>query len=188
MVVVKTRLTALEAEEAVLCGRLPADGSWELVEGEVVPVMPTEGYHGEVCVEIISVLRPVARQIGAKMFDGQTGFIVGGEREQVRMPDVSLVTRERLHIVPTRGFVRGAPDLAVEVLSEGQFGEAYALAKISEYFAAGGKLVLLVDPRAQTVRAYEAGSQTYSEYSGNAELTLDAIAPGFKARVSAFFP
>ncbi|MDE3074139.1 MAG: Uma2 family endonuclease [Chloroflexota bacterium] len=46
----------------------------------------------------------------------------------------------------------GAPDLAVEVLSEGQHGEAYAKPKVREYFEAGAQLVWLVDVNRREVR------------------------------------
>jgi len=188
VIVEKRRLTPAEAEAKVRNGELPEDGSWELMEGLVVPVVPAKSYHGEVCLEIGAVIRPWAREIGAKMFDGQTGFIVGQHRQQVRSPDVSLVTKERLHIVPDDGFVREAPDLAIEVLSDEQFAESYALAKISEYFGAGCKLVLLFDPKQKIIRALEKGSQVWKTYPTDSELTLDAIAPGFLAKVSSFFP
>jgi Uma2 family endonuclease len=81
-----------------------------------------------------------------------------------------------------------APDLAVEVLSQEQQGEAYARPKVAEYLAAGSKVVWLVDYEARNVRSYQAGKAEYTVYSGDDVITLDAIAPGFSAPVSAFFP
>jgi Uma2 family endonuclease len=59
---------------------------------------------------------------------------------------------------------------------------------VPEYLAAGAKVVWLADPDAKTVRVYEAGKAEYVIYSGDAEITLDAIGPGFRAPVSVFFP
>ncbi len=50
------------------------------------------------------------------------------------------------------------------------------------------KVVWLVNPEDRTVRVYEAGKSEFAIYSGDAEITLDQIAPGFRAKVSSFFP
>jgi Uma2 family endonuclease len=70
----------------------------------------------------------------------------------------------------------------------GQFGDAYRRRKVPEYLEAGAKVVWLLDPRNRTVRAFEAGSSEVIIYSGDEEITLDRIAPGFRAPISSFFP
>ena len=97
------------------------------------------------------------------------------------------MSKDRLHILRGTGFATGAPDLAVEVLAASQYGEAYAISKMGEYFAAGSKVIWFADLRSHAVRAYEAGKSEYLVYSADAEITLDAIAPGFRCRVSGFF-
>jgi Uma2 family endonuclease len=75
----------------------------------------------------------------------------------VRIPDVAFVRREKLPggrrpSEPIAGLV---PDLAVEVLSEGNTrGEMQR--KLREYFVAGVTLVWLVDPRQRHVEVYTA--------------------------------
>jgi len=115
--------------------------------------------------------------------------MVGARRQQVRSPDVSLVTRQRLHILPPgKVLATEAPDLAVEVLSPEQHGEAHARPKVAEYLAAGAKVVWLVDPDSTTVRAYEPNRDEYAIYSADTEINLDQIAPGFSAPVGSFLP
>ena len=74
------------------------------------------------------------------------------------------------------------PDLCVEVLSPEQHGEAYARSKVAEYLDSGAKVVWLVDPEQRTARVYEAGKREFATYSGDAEITLDVIAPAFVTR------
>jgi Uma2 family endonuclease len=75
----------------------------------------------------------------------------------VRIPDVSFVSWERLpgRKIPTDPIPDLAPDLAVEVLSEGNTPGEMAR-KLKEYFLAGVRLVWVVDPRRRTVTVYTA--------------------------------
>ncbi|HKM51930.1 MAG TPA: Uma2 family endonuclease, partial [Isosphaeraceae bacterium] len=75
--------------------------------------------------------------------------------KQVRIPDVSFVSRKRMpgQELPKEKIWSLAPDLAVEVLSEGNTEEEMDR-KLKEYFQAGTKLVWYVDPQDRTVRVY----------------------------------
>jgi Uma2 family endonuclease len=74
----------------------------------------------------------------------------------VRIPDVSFISWDR---VPVRGQVPDvtipdfAPDLAIEVLSEGNTREEMER-KLKEYFLAGVRLVWFVDPDQRTVQLF----------------------------------
>lgn len=187
MIEVKQLLTPADVERMLRDGELDWDDMFELVNGEIVPVAPVNVPHSQVCIRIILALGPFARGIGAQLLDSSVGVMVGDNLQQLRGPDVSLVSRERMSILRGDGFARGAPDLAVEVLSGGQHGEAYARPKLAEYFAAGAKVVWFADLRTQTVREYLPGHREYRLYSGDAPITLDAIATGASFPVSSFF-
>jgi Uma2 family endonuclease len=75
----------------------------------------------------------------------------------VRIPDVAFASWERFpdRRVPTGPIPALVPDLAAEVLSESNTAREMAR-KLREYFAAGVRLVWLIDPRARTVSAYTA--------------------------------
>jgi Uma2 family endonuclease len=189
MVVRKPLLKPADVEGMLRRGEIQPDASWELVDGEIVWLSPGNHEHGWVCALIVAALAPFAARTGAALLCNDAGFIVGADRQQLRGPDVALVTKERLEILE-RGSTWGqaAPDLAVEVLPPELHGEAYARPKVAEYLAAGAKVVWLVDPDARTVRVYEPNRDDYAIYSAGAEITLDAIAPGFSAPVHFFFP
>jgi Uma2 family endonuclease len=73
----------------------------------------------------------------------------------VRIPDVSFVSRARLahHRRARAPILPLAPDLAVEVLSEGNTPREMAR-EVREYFDSGSRLVWLVDPRSRTVAVH----------------------------------
>ena len=73
----------------------------------------------------------------------------------VRIPDVSFISWKRLpnRRVPREPVARLGPDLAVEVLSEGNT-EKEMERKLREYFTAGAQLVWIVDPEVRTVAVY----------------------------------
>jgi Uma2 family endonuclease len=105
----------------------------------------------------------------------------------VRLPDVSFIRREKLPggQLPEEPIPNLVPDLAVEVLSEGNTpGEMRV--KLKEYFLAGTTLVWLVDPRRRTVVVHTSPeeSQTLTEAD-----TLDGgtVLPGLSLPVRRIF-
>ena len=96
----------------------------------------------------------------------------------VRIPDVAFVSWDRLpnRRVPSEPIPDLAPDLAVEALSAGNTPGEMAR-KRQEYFAAGVRLVWLVDPEARTVEVFTAPEQSTVLHE---EHTLEggAVLPG----------
>jgi Uma2 family endonuclease len=97
----------------------------------------------------------------------------------VRIPDLSFISWERL---PGRESLREpipdlAPDLAVEVLSEGNTKQEMAR-KVREYFEAGVLLVWLIDPRKRTARVYSTMGKSTLVRASEA-LDGGAVLPGF---------
>jgi Uma2 family endonuclease len=80
----------------------------------------------------------------------------------------------------TRGIVRGAPDLAVEVLSPDE-GPAAVREKVAEYLAAGVALVWVVDtaPDRETVTVHRPGQPARVLGRGDL-LTGEDVLPGFR--------
>ena len=70
-----------------------------------------------------------------------------------------------------------APDLAVEVLSAGHTPAEMAR-KRQEYFAAGVRLVWLVDPEARTAEVYTNPNQSTVRHEADT-LEGGAVLPGF---------
>jgi Uma2 family endonuclease len=106
---------------------------------------------------------------------------------QVRIPDLCFISWDRL---PGRQLPRDpipdlVPDLAVEVLSEGNTpGEMER--KLADYFAAGVRLVWLIDPRARTVRIHTASDQS-SLLDDRQTLDGGDVLPGFALPLGQLF-
>jgi Uma2 family endonuclease len=146
--------------------RLTADDLWrmgagdvrrELVDGEVIEMTPAGGVHGEVTWR---VCRRIAEHVEThrlgRVVVGDVGFVLAlpADPERVRAPDVAFVSTGRLPDgrLP-QGFVPGAPDLAVEVLSPSD-NPVEVQQKVRDYLEAGTRLVWVVAPRARTATVY----------------------------------
>ncbi|MGO9917755.1 MAG: Uma2 family endonuclease [Isosphaeraceae bacterium] len=102
----------------------------------------------------------------------------------VRIPDLSFISWDRLpgRESPREPIPDLAPDLAVEVLSEGNT-RAEMARKVREYFEAGVTLVWLIDPRKRTARVI---STVEKSVLIRAHQSLDggAVLPGFSLLLS----
>jgi Uma2 family endonuclease len=104
----------------------------------------------------------------------------------VRIPDLAFITWDRL---PGRETPRDpipdlAPDLAVEVLSEGNT-KAEMARKVREYFDAKVRLVWLIDPKKRTARVF---STVEKSVLIRADQSLDGgdVLPGFVLPLAEF--
>jgi Uma2 family endonuclease len=97
----------------------------------------------------------------------------------VRIPDLSFISWDRLpgRESPTEPIPDLAPDLAVEVLSEGNT-KLEMVRKVREYFEAGVILVWLIDPKKRTARVFATPQKSVLV---RADQSLDGghVLPGF---------
>src|SRR4051812_7648711 len=98
---------------------LPKNGQkYELVNGELVMSPAGVFDHGDIISWLSAKLAIYSREkkLGI-VVDGQSGFWM--KSGNLRSPDISFIGRDRLKALTPRpqGFVTGAPDLVVEVLS-----------------------------------------------------------------------
>jgi Uma2 family endonuclease len=102
----------------------------------------------------------------------------------VRIPDVSFMTWDRLpgRESPREPIPDLAPDLAVEVLSEGNT-KAEMARKVREYFEASVLLVWLIDPKKRAARVFSTGEKSTIV---RADQALDGgdVLPGFALLLS----
>jgi Uma2 family endonuclease len=131
----------------------------ELVNGELREMAPAGGVHGRVTGRISRrLVEHVERHGGGEVLVGDVGFVLDlpHDPERVRAPDVAFVATSRLPEgrLPT-GFIRGAPDLAVEVLSPSD-SPVDVQQKVRDYLDAGARLVWVVATEAKTATTYRA--------------------------------
>jgi Uma2 family endonuclease len=141
---------------------LPDDGlRHELVRGELRTMPPGGLEHGEEAVIFVVSLGAYvrARRLG-RVYTNEPGFILETRPDTVRAPDVAFLTYDKLPGGRSpRGFHRGVPDLAVEVISPNDRYSEVA-EKIAEWLAHGVRLLFAVDPRRQTVEVHRPGQPT----------------------------
>ena len=107
---------------------------------------------------------------------------------QVRIPDVSFIRWDRFPggaPSPKDPIPAIAPDLAVEILSEGNT-EPEMERKLREYFEGGSQLVWYIDPRTRSARVYTA-PDSFTTRAGSDTLDGGAVLPGFQFRLSDLF-
>lgn len=180
---VKQRLTA---EQLWALPEVPGT-RYELVAGALVEMPGAGGIHGLLVKVLLRLLDAfvLSRELGEVFADG-VGYVIARDPDVVRIPDVSFIARARLPAggVP-EGFIPGAPDLAVEVVSPGDRAEEVH-GKLREYLDAGARLVWVVWPRHRAVTVYTPDGRARELRAGEA-LDGGAVLPGFRAPVADLF-
>jgi len=168
---------------------LPEEGFiHEVVNGELVMSPKDNWYHGRICTRLVVAIGSFVTQhrLGA-VLDSSAGFWM--LNRNCRAPDVSFVPKARLAALGfkpnEKRFFPGAPDLAVEVLSENNTRVEIA-ERLKDFFASGTQLVWVVDPEQQRVEVCH--SLTRRELIGSGG-TLDggSLLPGFQYPVADLF-
>jgi Uma2 family endonuclease len=140
-----------------------------------------------------AVAMRLGKRLGIFVEENDLGFLAGEAGalrlmpKLVRIPDVSFISWAQLpsHEYPTVPIPTLYPNLAVEVLSEGNTDEEMER-KLKEYFLTGTQLVWFIDPEARTVQVYTSpdDSGTLTERD-----TLDGsdVLPGFAMPLKELF-
>jgi Uma2 family endonuclease len=161
-------------------------GPCELIDGRIVPMVPTGNEHGVVEFNL-------GRHIGNFVAAHKLGWITGGEvgiytrrsPDRVRGADIAFVSRERSSDRPSKGFLTVAPDLVVEIVSPDDRWQSIR-DKLEEYFAIGVHRVWIVEPETRTVLVYR--SVTEMRKLGEADLlTGEGVLEGFSLPVAELF-
>jgi Uma2 family endonuclease len=174
-------LTAEEVEGISIPGKVV-----ELVRGRLIVREPPGTRHGVIAANLGYFLSDFVRRHGLGVVAAQdTGFKIGRDPDTVRAPDVAFIGTERTGQIKARGYAEVAPDLLAEVLSPDD-RPAEVLAKLSDWLAAGTKLVWLVDPHRSEIHVYRSdGSLSVLGLSDS--LDGEDVLPGFSCPVAKVF-
>ena len=161
------------------------DKLYELVDGVLVEKVmgAPESY---VAAEILGELRVFVkkRKLGVVLgADGTLRLLPG----LVRIPDVAFISFERLpgRMMPAQAVPDLAPDLAVEVLSEGNTKEEMER-KLKDYFFADVRLVWYVNLKTRTAEAYTSPDQSVT-IAEHEMLDGGGVLPGFRLPLRSVF-
>ncbi len=176
----KTLLTANEFFEQYSY----TDRRYELVDGEVSEMAPVTEEHGGIASNINGAFYVYSRQSGIGRAGVAIGYRLRSGPDTVRSPDVSFRLFP-LEEAQRTGFVIGAPDIAVEVVSPANTA-AEMERKVREYLAAGSQRVWVVYPAGRRVAVHPADGSV-AAYSGDGMITDEELLPGFSLPLSDIF-
>jgi Uma2 family endonuclease len=187
-------MTVVTPGNATLDDLYRVEGKAELIGGRIVHFMASGHAPSQVAFEIAMSLHEYAQRVGVGVaYPDGIGFALAPPLPNGRQsfsPDAAYYTGP----LPANRmrFIEGAPTLAVEVRSEGSYGDAAEdeiADKRADYFAAGTLVVIDVDPIAETVAVYRTDAPDQPTiYRRGQVVEADPAAPGWRLPVDDLFP
>lgn len=159
----------------------------ELVRGELRTMSNAGWWHGAIAIRVGARLQEhVERHALGLVFAAETGFLLERSPDTVRAADASFVRADRVPKQPSRGYLEGAPDLAVEVTSpHDSFAAVHE--KVLCWLHHGARLVWVVEPKARSVSIYRPNATSELRTADDMLLGEDVV-PGFAIRIAELFP
>ena len=167
---------------------LPDDGHhYEIINGELIDMGNSGALHGYVCSLALAALAGyiLPKKLGV-ILDSSTAFKMKNGNK--RSPDIAFFAKERLQgmaVLPS-GYLEGAPDLAVEVLSPGNTVEEIE-DKLTEYFENGSRLVWVIHPTQHYVLVYRSAHEPDRLLKEKDSLDGEEVIPGFSLAIADLF-
>lgn len=164
------------------------DGKAEIVDGRIVHMSPTGDMPSSAGLEIAVSLRSYARKHGGRAYSDNAAFLVDLPNRKSFSPDAAFFTGARSGMK----FLSGAPDFAVEVRSEGDYGpsaEKKMAEKRADYFSAGTTVVWDVDLNSdEPIRVYRAATPKEPQVFHTGEIAnAEPAVPGWTFAVNDLF-
>ena len=163
-----------------------SDERYELIDGELYmtppPIPEHQGFLGELHVTLHTFVRE--NRLG-RVYFAPIGVVLSDD--DVFQPDMIFISNERLNIIK-RGFVQGAPDLAVEVLSPSTARRDRIL-KRERYARFGVREYWIADIVARTIEVNILSGDEFTTASvyGEGDTLVSPLLPGFSMDVSGTF-
>ncbi len=158
---------------------------YELVRGVLIDMSPNFIGHSTLAMWLVHLLLTFveANDLG-DVTGPDGGYKLFTDPDTVRAPDVAFIEKARSQ--KGDGYYLGAPDLAVEIMSESntvnETGD-----KIIEYFQAGTQLVWIIHPKSKTVDVYHKTITDIRILDINGVLDGGDMLPGFTLTIRELF-
>jgi Uma2 family endonuclease len=180
-----------DREERLITGeelfRSPDLGPCELVDGRVVPTMPTGRVHGRSEARLAArLLTYVENHDKGEVLTGEIGIYIRRNPDTVRAADIAFISHGRLARCKAEGYLDVAPEIVVEVLSPDD-RMSRVREKLRDYFSAGVQVAWVVDPTLRRVLVHR--SLTGLTVLDDRQILIEEeLLPGFSVPVSELFP
>ncbi len=165
---------------------MPDDGKiYELHNGVLIEMAGSKFQQTTLAAWIIYLLTAFVQE------NKLGGLVTGADgaaelnKYNTRIPDVGYLTAERVKEQKADSYIQGAPDLAIEVVSESNSAPAMQQ-RAGEYLAAKARLVWIVNAEKRTIDVYRADG-TRSVLRGEDVLEGAEVLPGLALSVNRIF-
>jgi Uma2 family endonuclease len=187
VVLAKTAESVKELVTAEDLWRMSSRGDdYELVRGELIEMTPPGGLHGSTAINLGSLLLSFVKEKKLGVVMVETGYKLATNPDTVRAPDVSFLSTAK---IPSgglpEGYLDGAPDLAVEIVSPGDTASEVQ-DKVQDYLTYGTPLIWVVYPQQRIVIVHypDGTARTLHETDS---LSGETVIPGFSCGVAEIF-
>ena len=158
----------------------------ELVNGYLVRRPPTMLPRQRHAFLIAHALEGYAETNGSGLATTEGDCLVTSNPDTIRIPDALFVSISRLpRDGPLPNYLKGAPDLAVEVMSKGM-SEREMLERVAQFLANGARTVWVARPQKRTVTIYRAGEPA-RVLTEDDDLEDRDLLPGFRHPIRRIF-
>jgi Uma2 family endonuclease len=140
----------------------PPDGRWELRSGELVKVTYPKQPHTRVQNRLVRLLSARVQTFG--VVDKECPFKAG--EHELRSADVAVVSHVRWAADTPDGYLDGAPEVVIEVVSPSNTADEIA-EKEALCLARGAREFWLVNPKLRTVRVSTPDKRSMTYESGD---------------------
>ena len=182
-------MTQPTATEPRSPGLMPGETEnlYEIVDGQRKELEPMGAFEVMLASALSDYMGPFAREHKLGAVVTEMLFVLDTRRDQQRRPDLAFVSYQRwpeTTIARTKAW-NVVPDLAVEVVSPTNFAEEID-AKLTDYFAAGVRLVWVIYPDSGHVYVYDSPDgcrvlERSDEFDGG------DVLPGFRLPIETLF-
>ena len=155
----------------------------ELIKGELLTMPLPKAQHGHVAANLIMILGQYVKANGLGQVCTHAGYKLENNPDTVLGPDVAFISHDRFALSP-EGYHDGPPDLAVEVLSQGD-RRGKVEDKLSLWLEFGTRSVWLVNPQKRTVEVCLSNGDR--RLLKETDELVDDTVPGFRVQVSEIF-
>ncbi|MEM6767602.1 MAG: Uma2 family endonuclease [Bacteroidota bacterium] len=156
-------------------------------DGEIEVMAPAYSLTGRINAEINRQLANwnVEHQLGL-VFDSSAGFLLDQEKNTMRSPDASFMSKERFDALleeEKEGFLPLCPDFVIELKSTTDSLSALQH-KMEKYMEYGAQLGWLIDIDHQIIYVYQADGMRDVHKGFEKNLSADPLLPGFVLELS----
>jgi Uma2 family endonuclease len=188
-----TRIALMSLDEFVR--RYDQNGPFELIDGEIIPKMPSISIHNKTAKQFFLLFLPFEQQGLGAVFQEAT-FVLTDNPEWVRgsrIPDVMFVTRATLdqfeQTIPNadnKPYIL-IPEIVIEVVSPtDHYSDIHQ--KVKRCLNDGVQIVFVADPQTREIIVHRPGSdQQTTLYRDDDLLTAEPILPGFAVKLADVF-